>query len=504
MGQEPKYSLENYIALIKGEIGESSPIIIKHILLGTGQPLEAILVYVNGIADKNILDRDILKPLLLSINENLNGRPNLIDYLSKKYVAMSNTAVQKNLNEAIINIKRGNTVIFINNIQEFLIIDTRGGAFRNISDPFIESSARGPRESFLENLEVNTSMIRRNIKDKNLVFESYTLGQRTQTDLIMVYLKDIADDDVVNKVKERLSVIDIDQVFAAGIIEQFIEDSPYSIFPQANVTERADKACSHILEGRIAILVEGTPQVLTVPAIFTEFLQSVEDYYDRTIVANFTRLLRFIAIFIIITATPLYLVFIKFNSELIPVNFIIPIIESRRGIALSPVLEILLMEIVIEFLREGGLRLPSKIAQTLSVVGGIIVGDTAVRSKFVSPTTLFIIGIAVVATFVVVNYEMSMSIRFIRFPMLILADILGVLGITIGWFILIVHLLSLDSFGVPYFAINKKIDLQDKFIRSPIWKQNKRAEGIPHKDDIRQKDFRSKWRQKRNEKGRSK
>lgn len=504
MGYDAKYSLGNYRALIKGEIGEKSPIIIKDLLIGTGTPVEAILIYVNGLVDKNIIDRDILKPLLLSINENLIGKPNLADYLAKKYIAMSNTAVQKNLNEAIINIKRGNTVIFINNLQEFLIIDTRGGLYRNISDPFIESAARGPRESFVENLEANTSMVRRYIRDKNLVFESFTLGQRTQTDLVIAYLKDIADDDVVNTLKERLRVIDVDQANGAGFIEQYIEDSTFTIFPQVNVSERVDKACSHILEGRVAILIEGTPQVMTAPAIFTEFFHAVEDYYDRTIVANFTRILRFVAIFIVITASPLYLVFIKFNSELIPVNFILPIIESRRGIALSPILEILLMEIVIEFLREGGLRLPSKIAQTLSVVGGIIVGDTAVKSKFVSPTTLFIIGVSVVSTFVIVNYEMSMSIRFIRFPMLILADMLGVLGITIGWFILIVHLLSLDSFGVPYLTFYKSNGLQDKFTRSPLWKLNSRGEGIPHKDNIRQKDFRPIWWRRKNEKGGSK
>jgi hypothetical protein len=502
MGYDVKYSLANYMALIKGEIGEKSPIVIKHILLGTDTPVEAILIYVNGLVDKTIIDRDVLNPLLLSINENLNGKVDLVDYLSKKYIAMSNTVVQNNLNEAIINIKRGNAVIFINNVREFLIIDTRGGMYRQITDPFIESASRGSRESFVENLEANMSMIRRYIKDKNLVFERFTLGQRTQTDLTVIYLNDVADDDVVNKVKERISVIDVDQANAAGIIEQYIEDSTYSIFPQMNVSERVDKACSHILEGRICVLIEGTPHAITLPAIFTEFFHAVEDYYDRTIVANFIRLIRFFAIFIIITASPLYLVFIKFNSELIPVNFILPIIESRRGIALSPLLEILLMEIVIEFLREGGLRLPSKIAQTLSVVGGIIVGDTAVKSKFVSPTTLFIIGISVVATFVIVNYEMSIALRFLRFPMLILADVLGVFGITIGWFILLVHLLSLDSFGVPYLTVNK--GFQDKFLRSPLWKFNNRGEGIPHKDNIRQKDFRVKWRKKKNEKGWSK
>ena len=162
------------------------------------------------------------------------------------------------------------------------------------------------------------------------------------------------------------------------------------------------------------------------------------------------------------------MVIIKFNTELIPVNFLIPIIQSRMDIALTPFLEIFLMELIIEFLREGGLRLPSKIAQTLSVVGGIIVGDMAVESKFVSPTTLFIIGISVVASFVTPNYEMSLSVRFIRFPMLILANTLGVLGIALGWFSLLMHLFALESFGVPYFAINKYKDLKDSVVRAPF------------------------------------
>jgi spore germination protein KA len=222
----------------------------------------------------------------------------------------------------------------------------------------------------------------------------------------------------------------------------------------------------------------------------------VEDYYDRFIVANALRLLRFLAIFIVITAAPMYLVLIKFNSELIPINFLVPIIESRADIALTPFLEILLMEIVVEFLREGGIRLPSKIAQTLSVVGGIIVGNTAVESKFVSPTTLFIIGVSVVSSFVIPNYEMSLAIRFIRFPMLISANIFGIFGIALVWFLILMHLLSLDNFGVPYFSINKYKDLKDKFTRAPLWKMNERPEGIPHEDNIRQKDFRKTWRRK--------
>lgn len=497
-----KYNLKNYIELIKNEIGPKSPIVIKHILIGKGQSIDAALIYVNGLVSKDIIDRDILKPLMLYVDENLTTIYNIADYIAKKYIAMSNTTIMSNVNEAIINIKRGNSVIFINNQPNFVIIDTRGGQYRNVEESNMETAARAPRESFVENLETNMSMVRRNIRDKNLIFESFTIGQRSQTDILIVYLEDVTDKDVLDKVRERIKVIDTDEAIGAGTIEEFIEDSTYSIFPQIYATERVDKVTNRILEGRIAIIIEGTSFVLTAPALFTEFFHAVEDYYNRFIVSNFTRLLRFFALFIIITASPAYLVLINFNSELIPINFITPIMQSRKDIALTPFLEILLMEIVVEFLREGGLRLPSKIAQTLSVVGGIIVGDTAVQSKFVSPTTLFVIGISVVATFVVSNYEMSLAIRFLRFPMLILANILGMLGVALGWFLIIIHLCSLDSFGVPYFSINKYNDLKDKFTRQPLWKMNERPEGIPHEDNIRQKDFKKTWWRKRDEQGR--
>lgn len=490
-----KYNLKNYIVFFKKEIGTQSLMVVKHILVGNGKPVDLALVYIDGLVEQNIIDRDILQPLMHHINEELSGQDNIADYLAKRYIAMSNTTITSNISDAIIKIKRGYTVILVNNQPNIIIINTKGGSYRAIQESNVETAARAPRESFIENLGTNISMIRRAIKDKNLAFERFTLGRRTQTDVVIIYLKDVVDKDVLNNVKERIAGIDTDKASNSGIIEQFIEDNAYSIFPQLYSTERVDKIVSRILEGRIAIIIDGTPIVLSAPAVFMEFFHSVEDYYDRFVVANAFRLIRFLAIFIVITSAPAYLVLIKFNTELIPVNFLIPIIQSRMDIALTPFLEIFLMELIIEFLREGGLRLPSKIAQTISVVGGIIVGDMAVKSKFVSPTTLFIVGTSVVASFVTPNYEMSLSIRFIRFPMLVLANLLGMLGIALGWFTIIMHLFALQSFGIPYFAINKYKDLQDSLIRVPIWKMKERPGGIPNEDNIRQKSNRKHlWR----------
>ena len=262
--------------------------------------------------------------------------------------------------------------------------------------------------------------------------------------------------------------------------------------------ERPDRVTPNIMEGRIAVILNGSPFVLTIPSVFVEFFHTVEDYNEKTIPVNFIRLLRVISVLLIITLPSIYLTLIKYNAELIPIEFVVPIVQSRIGISLSPFIEILILEILMEILREGGLRLPSKIAQTLSIVGGIIIGNAAVQSNMVSPTTLLVVGITVVASFVVPTVDMSLSIRLLRFPMLFLANSLGILGIATGYTLLIIHLASLENFGIPYMEFNK-VDLKDTFIRSPLWKMNVRPSIISDRNNKRQTNFREKFRRNKNE-----
>jgi spore germination protein KA len=488
--------LNGNIDLIREGLGAQSPMVVKHFYIGMEKPLEAAIIYVNGLANKDVIDRDVLNPLMLHIVENLTGKANIGDYLCRRYISMSNTVVELDLNTVINHLKRGKTAVLINGALEVIIADTTGGTQRAMIEPMNETASKGPRDGFVENLEVNISLIRRKVKDKNLTIELFNLGRRLQSDVAMVYINDIVDKQVLEELKKRIEAIDVDAVLSSGKLEQYIEDYPYTVFPQSFSTERPDRAIANMLEGRIILLVEGTPMVLAYPAIFMQFFQAVEDYTQRTVISSFVRLLRILAAVIVITLPSIYLTLIKFNVELIPIKFVTPIVQSRIGIALTPFLEILAMELVVEFLREGGLRLPTKIAQTLSLVGGIIIGDTAIRSKMVSPTTLLIVGITVITTFLIPNYDMSLSIRVLRFPMLILANIMGIFGIAVGWFLILVHLSSLDSLGVPYFEFHKS-DLKDTFIRAPLWKMNKRPEGIPSQDPIRQTDFRNKFKKKR-------
>jgi spore germination protein KA len=488
--------LSGNIELIRNALGKQSPMVVKNFYIGMEEPLDAAIIYVNGISNKDIIDRDVLNPLMLHVEENLNGKEGIGDYLCKRYISMSNTLVESDFNVVINHLKRGKTAVLINGATEVIIADTTGGLQRAMIEPMNETAAKGPRDGFVENLEVNISLIRRKVKDNNLSIELFTIGRRLQSDVAMVYMKDIADKQVLEELKRRLNSVDIDGALSSGKLEQYMESNTYTVFPQAVGTERPDRAIGNMLEGRILLLVEGTPLVLIYPAIFMQFFQAVEDYTQRTVIASFARLLRIMSAIIVVTLPSIYLTLIKFNVELIPIKFVTPIVQSRVGIALTPFLEILAMEFVIELLREGGLRLPTKIAQTLSLVGGIIIGDTAIKSRIVSPTTLLIVGVTVIATFLIPNYDMSLSIRILRFPMLVLANIMGIFGIAVGWFLILVHLSSLDSLGVPYFEFHKD-DFKDTFIRAPLWKLNKRPEIIPNQDSIRQTDFRYKFKKKR-------
>lgn len=482
--------------LIKSALGQKSPVVVKSFYIGIDEPLEANIIYVNGLTNKDVIDRDILKPLMLYAKENLTQVQNICDYLTKRYISMSDNEITANFTMIVEYLRRGKTAILINGVREVIIVDTTGGVYRGISEPANETAAKGPRDGFVENLEVNISLIRRKVKDKNLAIEYLKVGRRSQTDIALVYIDNIVDKAVLQELEKRIKAIDVDIITSEGILDQYIEKYPYTVFPQSMATERPDRACDNMMEGRIIIIQEGTPAVNVLPVTFMQFFQAIEDYNQRTVVSSFVRLLRIVAAFIVITAPSIYLTLIKFNVELIPIKFVTPIVQSRVGIALTPFLEILAMELVVEILREGGLRLPGKIAQTLSLVGGIIIGDTAIKSRMVSPTTLLVVGITVVCTFVIPNYDMALSIRILRFPMLILANVMGIFGIAVGWFLLLVHLSSLDSLGVPYFEFHSG-DLKDTFIRGPMWKMNKRPEGIPNKNPNRQTNFRNKFLKKR-------
>lgn len=481
-------NIQSNIDKIKNLTGNMEQLITRELIVGKKSFIDAAIVYIDGLADKDIIDRDILNPLMLHIDDDFFNIKNIDDYILRKYITVSNSFLETEIKKAVENLKRGRTILLLQASDNFIVIDTAGGVYRSIQEPINDFSIIGPREGFVENLHTNISILKRKIKDKNLKTEKFILGRRSQTDLVLMYIDDVVDKEYLNLLIEKIDSIDVDYITESSTIEQLIEEHTFSIFPQVIGAERPDIVEAKLMEGRIALLLDGTPNVTTYPTIFIEFFQTKEDYYQRTTLAFFTRIIRLIAVFIVITIPSIYITLIKYNPEMIPIEFVKSLVQSRKGIALTPFISLVVIQITIELLREGGLRLPGKIGQTLSVVGGIIIGDAALQAKIISPSTLLVAGVVTVASFAISNYQMSISIRMIAYPMLILSNWLGVLGIAIGWFFILSYLCSLENLGVPYFSFNKN-DLKDVLIRLPIWKMNNRPDAIPHKDAIRQKDL---------------
>lgn len=323
---------------------------------------------------------------------------------------------------------------------------------RAVEEPPTERTTRGSRLGFIEDIETNIALVRKSINSPTLKVEFFTVGEIATSRLAILYLNDVATPEIVGEVRHRLGQIKVDHVPATGVLENLMEDHPWSLFPQAYGTEKPSKVISNLMEGRVAIILDGTPYVLLVPTLYIQYFQGPEDYYDRFWVGNFSRVLRYIGLFIAILATPTYIALVTFHHELIPLELLLAVAESRAEVPFPPLVEALLMEMIIEMLREAGLRLPNPLGQTMGVVGGIILGQAIVAAKIVSPLVIIVITVAILASFTIPNYSASLNIRLIKYPLIFLASIFGAFGISVGIILFITHQAAMTSFGVPYTA----------------------------------------------------
>lgn len=469
-------------------LGNSDQVTVKEFYIGEDrEKVEAVIIFILRLVDVKRIDTELLSPLMNNAKvRGMKKDETFVSELCKKYLPMSTIQITKEKSKIAHLMKRGSAVILIDNVEESIIANVEGGEYRSIKEPTDEVSIGGTKESFIENLDTNVTILKRALKDKNLTIDKLTVGERSQTDVAVLYLKDVADMKVVNEIKKQISEINTDIIYSTGQFIQFLNINEYSIFPQIYSTERIDTVLSDLAQGRASIVIEGTSYVCTAPSLFIDFFQGVEDYNQLPIIGSFNRILRLLAFVILTTLSALYLTLLEYNSELLPSDFATAIIQSRKEIELTPFMEIIFMQISVDFLREGGLRLPRKISQTLSVVGGIIIGDAVIRGKIVSPTTLLVVGIATIATFLIPNYEMASALRILNYVMIGVANVLGIFGITIVWFFIIVHLSAIETFGVPYFAFSIQ-QMKDLFIRAPLKSMNKRSNSIPNKNPYRQK-----------------
>ncbi|GMK37499.1 hypothetical protein PCCS19_05530 [Paenibacillus sp. CCS19] len=368
-------------------------------------------------------------------------------------------------------ILRGNSVIIIEGLNRALVVNTSSIENRSIEQPATEQVIRGPREGFIEMLDKNIALIRYRLLTPELRIKTMEIGRRSKSRVAVCYLEDVANTDLVNEVYRRLSVIDIDAVLDSGYLEQLIEDNHYSPFPQVQYTERPDKVAANLLEGRVAILVNGSPLALIVPAVFNQFYQTVEDYTERFVLMSAIRIARLIALVFSLIFPSLYVAIISFNPELIPTEFAVAVAGGRAGVPFPAVIEVLIIEISMEVLREATIRLPQQVGGALSIVGVLVIGQAAVAAGFASPITVVIIALTTIGSFATPAYNAALALRLLRFPLIIISGIFGLYGVMIGFILIANHMLALKSFGLPYLSPLVPGNFQgmkDLLIRAPL------------------------------------
>ncbi|KAB3530717.1 spore germination protein [Alkaliphilus serpentinus] len=484
--------INHNITELKNILKDCTDVIFREIIMdGPIKPQRMMILYTDGLVDSKNINEAIIKPL--NNYSPPNKKPRILkDYPIediKRIINVNEIEEIDNFGDILQQIFSGNTVLFLHGSKEALNLDTKGWASRSIQEPSVENVTRGPREGFTESIRENTAMIRRKIKDPALKIKEMNVGTRSNTFLFVIYMDDIVNQVLLTRVIKKLQEIQIDSVFSSGYIEEFLEKYTYSPFPQMQLTERPDKACANLMEGKIIILLDGVPQALILPINFFQLFQSPEDYDERVIFGNLTRLIRHIGFIIAISLPAIYVALISFHHEMVPVRMIVDLAQNRVKVPFPPVIEALLMELTIELLREASGRLPSTIGQTIGIVGAIVTGEAAIRANMASPTMVIVVAITAIASYVLPHYSTTFPIRLLRFPMIIMASLFGAFGITITWTWIIIHMCGLDSFGYPYLSPLAPLDsdlLNDAAIRRPLWKLWKRPK-TARKNNVRWK-----------------
>lgn len=483
-------SLSKNVEEIKQALGTDSDLKIHYFRFGKDGRYSGVLVYFDGLVDSSLISDAILRPI---VNWRYESDPflhkrELVEVLCQEVMYSADTEPVQTIAELANGSLSGDVALLVNGCPTGVIISAKGWDKRSVTEPPSESVVRGPREGFTENLRTNTALVRRKIKSGKLRAEMLTVGKKTKTGVCLMYLDGVANEKVIEEVRYRIKQLDIDSILDSGNIEEYIEDAPFSPFPTVGYSEKPDVVASRILEGRVAIIVDGTPFVLTAPMLFVESFQTAEDYYTRTIYANFIRALRYIAFLLSVFAPGIYIALTSYHQELIPTTLLLTIANAREGTPFPVFIEALLMVFAYELLREGGIRLPHPVGQAISIVGALIMGEAAVSAGIVSAPIVIAIAITAVAGFLVPTQNDAGSL--LRIMMMVLSAVAGFYGLSLGFLAILIHLSTLTSFGVPYFdgfAITR--NLQDSIVRMPLWSMVMRPKYISKGDTTRRRFF---------------
>jgi len=485
-----KPSLAENIKLIKAVAGPSPDVVLRRLIVGAGRVKTAVF-HIEDLADSLLVEK-LIQMLGLGTQLSRIGPatgPELFSHF-KEHLVQSSEVSRVDTVDAVWNaLVQGNAVVIFDGMASALACKTQGYDKRAIDEPQAETVLRGPRDGFIESISTNISLIRRRLKTPNLWSENFTLGHLSRTRVAILYIKGLASEELVQEVRQRVSRIKIDAVLESGYIEEFIEDGPFHIFPLVFRTERPDRVAACLLEGRVAIITDGTPFVLVVPMDFPMLLQAPDDYYEKVPIGSFLRLIRLVAFAGSIILPGIYVAVVTFHTELLPTNLLLRIAGAKEGVPFPIVFEVFMMELLFELLREAGIRLPRAIGPAVTIVGALVLGDAAIRAGLVSPPVVIIVALTAIASFTVPTFSFGIAARLTRFIFILLGGAFGLFGIQFGLLTLIISLASLRSFGYPFMAPIAPLivnDLKDILIRTFRWDMITRPRLIGAREPVRQ------------------
>ena len=474
-------------------------IVLREFTLGTTPPVQGFALFIDGLTDKAIQDMLFKTLMLLTKDKQPWNNGKTAEIIMKSMLPGNQISTNKNFRKVMDAVNFGETAFFLEDISDAITVETKGWDHRNIDRPMVEQIVRGPQEAFNETLRSNTALIRKMLKNENLITEMISVGTRNRGNVAIMYLSDLANPDLISEVKRRIDSIKTDLLTDSGMLEQFIEDHPYNLSPQVIATERPDRVTSLLVEGRVAILVDGSPYVLVVPTTMFDLLHTGEENYLRWQYGTFLRYIRTLAFYFAFLLPGTYLSIVLFHHEMIPTDLLLTIAGNKEMVPFPSVVEVLLMEFSFEMIREAGLRLPGMMGSTIGIVGALILGQAAVEANIVSPILVILVAVTGLSSFAIPNYSMSFALRIYRFFYIALGASMGFYGLTLGLTTQIFLTANMKSFGVPFLAPMgpRTVPEGDVVTRLPVFFQEKRPDYLNPQDIIRQPNVSRGWVKKR-------
>lgn len=462
--------LDENIAKLKEIFGQTSDIEIQAIQIAEH---DGMMVYLKSMVDSNEVNNTILQPLA-QLNQNESDTLKNLDFegIRQRIFSGLSYQVQADLLQITNDLLDGSVLILVEHSSSSYTFSISNTDYRSISEPTTQTVIRGPKDSFNESLQFSMSLIRRRIRNPRLQFEEFIIGTESRTSVAISYMKGIVDENVVTEVRKRIQDVNIPALFDSGNLDEAIADETFTPFPLIFNTERPDVVAAGVVEGKVAIIVDGSPFVLLAPTVLTDFFQSPEDYYHSFFIGTFMRLVRYISFMVAMVFPSLYVALVTFHHGLIPTDLLISVQAQRQGVPFPAVIEIVIMEFTFEVLREAGVRMPRAVGQTVSIVGALVLGQAVVEAGLVSNVLVIVVAFTAIASFVSPIYNFSTPTRLLRFAFILAAAMLGLYGVLLSLILMVAHLVSLRSFGVPYLAPVAPFIMEDQgevFFRIPSW-----------------------------------